>query len=47
MVAPGPATHEKVALKLPNTTLPVTSREELADLEQEIKEGGKKNVKVC
>ena len=46
MVADGPAAHEEVALKL-NTTLPVTSREEIADVEQEIKEGGKKKVMVC
>ena len=46
MVADGPAAHEEVALKL-NTTLPVTSREEIADVQQEIKEGGKKKVMVC
>ena len=46
MVADGPAAHEGVALKL-NTTLPVTSQEEIADVEQEIKEGGKKKVMVC
>ena len=46
MVADGPAAREEVALKL-NTTLPVTSQEEIADVEQEIKEGGTKKVMVC
>ena len=46
MVAAGPATHEEATLKL-NTTLPVTSQEELAELEQELKEDGKKNAMVC
>ena len=46
MVAAGPAAHEEVALKL-NTSLPVTSQEELAGLEPELKEESKKNAMVC